>query len=68
MNNNISDFLKDYREKNNITLKEMADLIGISFVELNNIELRKNKPSAKTIQKISKTLNLDFDYLFNLEM
>lgn len=64
----LSKMLRRIRKEKNLTLKEFSKEIGISSVELNNIELANNKPSIKTIEKIAYVLNMDVDELYNMEL
>ena len=64
MREGISTILKNKRKELGLTVKELEKKSGVTFVEINNIELCKNKPTAKTLLKLADALHLDFDDLF----
>ena len=64
MREGISTILKNKRKELGLTVKELEKKSGVTFVEINNIELSKNKPTAKTLLKLADALHLDFDDLF----
>lgn len=68
MRESISSLIKRVRAEKNLTLKDLSLKSGVSFVEINNIELRKNNPSAKTLLKIADALELDFEDLFHRDL
>lgn len=68
MRESISSIVKRTRLEKNLTLRDLAAQSGVSFVEINNIELRKNNPSAKTLLKLAEALELDFDDLFHRDL
>lgn len=68
MRESISSIVKKTRLEKNLTLRDLAAQSGVSFVEINNIELRKNNPSAKTLLKLAEALELDFDDLFHRDL
>lgn len=69
----LGDVVKQYREKNNMSMDEFSKRCSlskgyISMIE-NNINPRNNKPIAPTlpsINKIAKGMNLDLDTLLKL--
>lgn len=48
----IVNLIVDYRERNNLTMKEMAEKCGISYPTLWAIENEKRKPHRTIIRKI----------------
>ncbi|MGF2619212.1 helix-turn-helix domain-containing protein [Bacillus cereus] len=68
--NNFGQFLRELR--GNHSLREMANLIGISHVQLSNLEKgvdprtgKFNRPSLETIKKLAKAYNYDYETLMN---
>ena len=49
---NLVDLIVDYRARNNLTIKEMADRCGITWLTLWNIENDKHTPRRVTERKI----------------
>lgn len=62
----MHDFLKKLREEKGLTIQDLAIKTGISEVELRNLEKGRNKPSGRTIWKLSQALEYDYDTLFDL--
>lgn len=62
----IGNELKKIRKEKGLGLKELANISGVSITEINNLELNKHEPSAKTLFKLSKALNIDVEYLYEL--
>lgn len=57
--NNLGITLKKLREKRNMTIVQLAQLAGIGKGTVGDIETGKNKSTIKTLEKISKALNLN---------
>ncbi|MCM3739188.1 helix-turn-helix domain-containing protein [Oceanobacillus luteolus] len=65
--NKFGEFLKAYRtEEKNMSLRDFADLIGISFSHLSKIERGEHVPSKTTVSMIANALGLEKDKLFLL--
>lgn len=65
---NISNYkiIKKYRQKANLTQQKLADEVGVSAAYIQQLENGvKNNPSLEVLSKISKTLNIDANLLFN---
>lgn len=59
---NFGDFLQKKRTERQITLRKMAELLGISAPYLTDIEKdRRNPPEMESLEQISKILNLSED-------
>ena len=59
---NFGDFLQKKRTERQITLRRMAELLGISAPYLTDIEKdRRNPPEMESLEQISKILNLSED-------
>ena len=57
--NNLGITLKKLRERRNMTIIQLAQLAGIGKGTVGDIETGKNKSTIKTLEKISKALNLN---------
>jgi transcriptional regulator with XRE-family HTH domain len=63
----IAKNIRKERIKNNLTLEELSEKAQISVSFLSYIEKNKKIPSIKTIEKISKGLNIPVYKLFQTE-
>lgn len=64
---NVEDLGKkiaDFRYRRNITIKEFADLTGISTALLSQLERGIGNPSLNVLSAISKTMNMPLAVLF----
>ncbi|MCO6527812.1 XRE family transcriptional regulator [Lactobacillus sp. ESL0236] len=59
----ISKRIKDARLNKRYTQKELADLLNVKSTTVSGWELGRNEPSIETLKKLSKILNVSFDYL-----
>lgn len=59
--------LWDIRIDRNITIRELADLSGISKSEINNIENERHSPRLSQLEKIAAALNMGIVDLFDSE-
>ncbi|MHA1917811.1 MAG: multiprotein bridging factor aMBF1 [Candidatus Ranarchaeia archaeon] len=55
---NISEIIKDYRKKFNLTQKDLASKTGIATTVINRIEAGKWTPPFETVRKFEKSLNI----------
>lgn len=52
----LAEQLKDFRKRHQLTMRECAEMFGVSFAEIQRIESGKNKPNISTIGKWEKRL------------
>lgn len=57
----IGKFIKKIRKDNNLTQKELADKLGVTFQAVSKWENGKNVPDIATLKEISNTFNLNID-------
>ena len=57
----LSITLKKIRERHNITIAKLSELSGVGSGTIGDIETGKNKSTIKTLDKLSKALNLNDD-------
>lgn len=50
--------IKENREKNNLTQEQLAELIGISWRQLQRIEKNENQTKLSTLKKLIKILKV----------
>ena len=48
----LVNLIVSYRERNNLTIKDMSALCGVSYLTLWNIENQKRKPHRVIVRKI----------------
>lgn len=53
--------LKEIRKEKKLTIKELSKLSGVSCITITNIEKGYHEPYAKTLYKLAKALNCDYD-------
>jgi transcriptional regulator with XRE-family HTH domain len=56
--------LREVRKRKKLTLKELAQRVGVSESLISQIETDKVSPAIDTLLKITDKLNIDFEYLF----
>lgn len=60
----LGDSIKELREKNKLTLKELADKSGVGQSTISDIETGKAKnPKAETLSKLASVFNISVDEL-----
>lgn len=63
--NNFGEIIKDIRKKNNLTQKELADKLYVTYQAVSKWENNKSIPDISILQNISKIFNIDLNYLTN---
>jgi transcriptional regulator with XRE-family HTH domain len=56
--------IRAVREKRGMTMKSLAEAIGVTESLISQIERDKVSPAVDTLFSITETLNIDFDYIF----
>ena len=64
---NFSTRLKDLREENNLTLKQLGDAIGVSDIAISRWENNKRTPNIDSLLALCKYFKVSADYLIGLE-
>jgi len=65
---NISQRLKEIREKSGFTQKELAERAGLATITIQGYEENKFKPKLGTLEKIAHALNVSIDcFLYQSE-
>ena len=60
----IMNRLHEIRDARNLSLRELAQAIGISKAQLNRIENGQSDPTLKTMCRIAKALNMKIEDIF----
>lgn len=57
--------IKELRKKAGLTQQQLADKIGITYIQVGRYETGKSNPSADVLQKIADNLGTTGDFLMN---
>ena len=60
----LGDFLRQQREANRLSLRQLADAAGVSNPYLSQIERGLRRPSAEVLQSIAKALRISAETLY----
>jgi transcriptional regulator with XRE-family HTH domain len=60
----LGDFIRRQRELQELSMRQMAELVGISNPYLSQIERGLREPSEKVVEAIARTLELSADALY----
>ena len=60
-NEELADKCIAYRAEHNLTMKQLAKMVGVSVITIFNIENQTHKPLATTAAKILKIINKQGD-------
>lgn len=63
----VGNFIKDIRKKNNLTQKQLADKLNVTYQAVSKWENGKNVPDIAIMMEISKIFNVDIDELLKGE-
>lgn len=61
----IGKFIKKIRKENNLTQKDLADRLGVTYQAVSKWENGKNVPDIGTLKEISKEFNVNIDDILN---
>jgi transcriptional regulator with XRE-family HTH domain len=59
--------LKDLREENNLTLKQLGNEIGVSDIAISRWENNKRTPNIDSLLALCKYFQVSADYLLGIE-
>ena len=60
----VGRFIRDQREKANISVRKLAELAGISNPYLSQVERGVRKPSAEILKRLSRALEISANTLY----
>jgi transcriptional regulator with XRE-family HTH domain len=60
----LGDYIREQRSDNNVSLRQLAKLAGVSNPYLSQIERGLRKPSAEILQQIAKALRISAEALY----
>ncbi len=61
----ISERIKKLRIENNLTQSDLAEKVGLTYVQIGRYEKGKSSPSSDILQKLAVALNTSSDFLMN---
>ena len=64
VNHDIGGFIRQQRERTNLSLRKLADRAGISNPYLSQIERGIRKPSAEILKRLSRALEISAESLY----
>ena len=64
LGNHLGDYLREQRQSARLSLRQLADLAGISNLYLSQIERGLKKPSAEILQQLAKGLQVSAESLY----
>lgn len=67
MNNNFKDKIKELRQINNMTQKELAEKLNVTYQAVSKWENGKNLPDLLIMKQISEIFNVDINELMNIK-
>ena len=62
---NIGDRIKELRTQKKLTQGQLAELVGLTYIQIGRYEKAKSKPSAQVVQKLAEALDTSADFLMN---
>jgi len=64
-NMTVGDRIKELRLLNKMTQSELAERVGLTYVQIGRYEKQKSNPSADVLQRLAEALNTSADFLMN---
>lgn len=64
---NIGNKIKDLREQNNLTQKQLGEKIGVSAVSITRYEKGERTPGINRLKKIADIFDVDVNYFINYD-
>lgn len=59
--------IKELRKKNNVTQKQLADLLQVSQQTVGSWEVNRAEPNTDILKQLSRTFDVSIDYLLGNE-
>ena len=61
----VGERIKQLRKQSNLTQQQLADLVGVTYIQIGRYETSKSNASADVLQKIAEALQTTVDYLMS---
>lgn len=65
MSQNIAERIRELRTAKNLTQSQLAEMVGVTYVQIGRYETRKSAPSSDILQKLAAALDTTSDFLVN---
>jgi transcriptional regulator with XRE-family HTH domain len=64
LSNQLGDYLKEQRTQSRLSLRQLAEQVGVSNPYLSQIERGLRRPSAEVLQQLAKALRVSAEQLY----
>ncbi len=64
LSNQLGDYLREQRTASRLSLRQLADQVGVSNPYLSQIERGLRRPSAEVLQQLAKALRISAEQLY----
>src|SRR5215203_4146149 len=64
LSNQLGDYLREQRTASRLTLRQLAEQVGVSNPYLSQIERGLRRPSAEVLQQLAKALRISAEQLY----
>ncbi len=61
----IGDRIKELRQQKKLTQAQLAELVGLTYIQIGRYEKHKSNPSSDVLQRLAEALDTSTDYLMN---
>jgi transcriptional regulator with XRE-family HTH domain len=61
----IGDRIKELRVNKKLTQTELAQKVGLTYIQIGRYETQKSSPSSDVLQKLAESLDTTSDYIMN---
>jgi transcriptional regulator with XRE-family HTH domain len=61
----VGDRIKELRTQKQLTQSNLADMVGLTYVQIGRYETYKSTPSSDILQKLAEALDTTTDFLMN---
>ncbi|MFT6384290.1 MAG: transcriptional regulator with XRE-family HTH domain [Bacteroidia bacterium] len=61
----IGERIKELRVSKKLTQTELADLVGLSYIQIGRYETQKSNPSSDVLKKLADSLDTTTDFLMS---
>lgn len=61
----VGNRIKELRTGKKMTQAQLANEVGLSYIQIGRYEKQKSNPSAEVLQRLAEALNTTTDYLMN---
>ncbi len=61
----VGDRIKDLRSAKKMTQTQLAELVGLTYIQIGRYETKKSNPSSDVLKKLAKAFDTTTDFLMN---